>query len=159
MNDTAIIPTVRYLLDSEVLLSCDVAEVISKKARAFSIHSSYPWSLTTVERSWGYTSIYAISTEGTEFSGTIKELHKLIGGFPTWWHVRLDHIIQQSFERPLDYDFLLQCCKGVLPKCEIANLYVEDLWRMWGVSRRELQPKSPALHKANIHWIACRSVC
>ena len=154
---TPIVPKVRYLLDKEVVNSCDIIDAFTAEARAFSIHSSYPWSTTMVQRIYGESEFEALSSDGDHIVGRIRDIGKLVcRGSPMWWHIQILNRVKHVMLRPLDYEYLLALCKKDVPRDEARELYVEDYWRMFGISRRELQTKSPRLHKANTDWIVKR---
>ena len=142
--------------DAGPIPSCDLLEAIGSGASMISVHTSYPWSLTGVRRRWGQSTVTAVSDLGATFAGTLAGMVNILdspGGDPQWWFIHFENRLQQKHSRPEDYQYLLACCRGELDASELDELTVEDYWKMCAISRRDVLPTAPAMHRKTIRVV------
>ena len=151
-----IVPVVTAMQqDGSVSRSCDLFQALSSEVTAVVMHTSYPWSTTNVQRYLGSSIVQILSDNGDQYDGPLRQGLKTI----QQWHqttiaIIIKHRILANPTRPEDYDFLLACCKQEIPRSEWLDLSVEDLWKMYGISCREVEPSAQKTHIRNCKLIS-----
>jgi hypothetical protein len=68
-------------------------------------------------------------------------------------HLLIADKVKHVMRRPLDYEYLLDFLKRKIDWAEVDNLHVEDLWRLWQISTREILPSAKMMHFKNTKFI------
>ena len=119
------------------------------------LHSSYPWNLLTIRRQHRFSLVNLSSVDAEPTIMGLATALDLIKKQDLGWVV-VTFIIRNPKElsRPEDDDYLLKILRHEVDRTEAADLQVADLWRMWGISAREIDPTAPMTHKRNTRWIS-----
>ena len=132
----------------------DPAEAFGQDVIMF--HSNYPWNMQTVVRQHRDSFVRANilqqpDTIVTDYlPAVLKRLRKESWG---WTLLTFVHRNPKELSRPDDYDYLLQILRHEVDRAEADDLLVHDLWRMWGISAREIEPSAPKTHQKNTKFI------
>ena len=132
----------------------DPAEAFGQDLIMF--HSNYPWNMQTVVRQHRDSFVRANilqqpDTIVTDYlPAVLKRLRKESWG---WTLLTFVHRNPKELSRPDDYDYLLQILRHEVDRAEADDLLVHDLWRMWGISAREIEPSAPKTHQKNTKFI------
>ena len=120
-------------------------------------HPSYPWNLETLIRTHRDSIVRANILGGlpetiTDTLPTILKRARL----ETWGWTLLTFVQRnlKPMTRPDDYDYLLAILRHDVDRSEADGLLVQDLWRMYGISKREIEPKAPKTHLKNTKFIS-----
>ena len=120
-------------------------------------HSDYPWNLQTVIRQHRDSIVRAnvLEQPDTIVTDTLPTILKRLLN-ESWGWTLLTFVTRKPKElsRPDDYDYLLQILRHEVDRSEADDLMVQDLWRMWGISTREIGPTAPKTHQKNTKFIA-----
>jgi hypothetical protein len=117
------------------------------------LHSSYPWNLLTIKRQHR-SSLVNLSSVDADPMGLATALDLIKKQDLGWVVVTFITREPKELSRPEDYDYLLKILRHEVDRTEAADLLVADLWRMWGISAREIEPTAPMTHKRNTRWIS-----
>ena len=133
----------------------DPAEAFGQDLILF--HSDYPWNLQTVIRQHRDSILRAdilLQPDNPVIDRLPAVLKRLKQESWGWTLLTFVHRDPKELSRPEDYDYLLQILRHEVDRAEADDLLVQDLWRMWGISAREIEPSAPKTHQKNTKFIA-----
>lgn len=140
--------------EGEIRKTSDPAEAFEQDVILY--HSNYPWNMQSMIRRHRDSLVSADVLTGTREQITdflpaiMKRLHGEDWGWTVITFLRRN---PKQLTRPDDYDYLLQILRHEVDRSEVDSLLVQDLWRMWGISRREIEPTAPNTHAKNTKFI------
>ena len=117
------------------------------------LHSSFPWNLLTIRRQHR-SSLVNLSSVDAGPMGLATALDLIIKQDLGWVIVTFITREPKELSRPEDYDYLLQILRHEVDRTEATDLLASDLWRMWGISAREIAPTAPKTHMKNTRFIS-----